>query len=196
MRKKKEIILGIDGSTTKTGIAIYDKNHNVILKYDVLDAVTNTDQEKFKDNKKLTLTAKKREMNRIKQENMEKRVDYIIKGVHWVINEYKPTKIVMEDIYAKKDMNAYKWLARIQGYIYTYQILNKIEVIFVTPSMWRKWHGIKTTKNKVRLKRDDLKKEDIKYVKIKLKDIVKTDKKLTDDGADAICLATYKEYRG
>ena len=130
-------VMGIDGSTKSTGIAIIENNN--VLYY---DCIVSTNQDSF---------------NRIKKMTNEIAKVYI---------KYKPEKIVMEDVLpsdVKNNQKVFKALIYLQASIVLkLHELKAPEVQLITASHWRKDLGIKTGRG---VKRDNLKKEVMNYIK-------------------------------
>ncbi len=173
-RRKKtiEYLISIDGSTTNTGIAIFNIDTEELVNYSHI---------KPENDKKFD-----------KKTNMDNRIKMMIKDITTILNKYNPRDIAMEDTYGAKDMYAYKKLCHLQGLLLSYSITNNISMEFYTPLFWRKKIGIPITKDKKRLKRNDFKTLAVEIVREKYNIDV------TEDEAEAICigLARIKELKG
>lgn len=110
-----------------------------------------------------------------------KRIIKIRDELSQIIKENKVQKIIMEQV--RPDFNSHtgKILMWLQGIITmaAYEINSKIEYDFIGASTWRATLKIKQGRG---IKRNDLKPQDIQYVKNKYNITV------NDDEADAICI--------
>lgn len=110
-----------------------------------------------------------------------KRIIKIRDELSQIIKENKVQKIIMEQV--RPDFNSHtgKILMWLQGIITmaAYEINSKIEYDFIGASTWRAALKIKQGRG---IKRNDLKPQDIQYVKNKYNITV------NDDEADAICI--------
>ena len=110
-----------------------------------------------------------------------KRIVKIRDELSQIIKENKIQKIIMEQV--RPDFNSHtgKILMWLQGIIAmaAYEINSKIEYDFIGASTWRAALKIKQGRG---IKRNDLKPQDIQYVKNKYNITV------NDDEADAICI--------
>lgn len=174
MNKIKQYLISIDGSTTNTGIAVFDYNTKELIDYTYIKP-----DNPYETNKNMN----KQEENEIKKKNMDYRIIEMIKGINIYLKKYKPKVIVIEDTYMGKDGYAYKKLCHIQGLVLSYSIEHKRCLIyFYSPTVWRKAVGIPNSENKVKLKRKELKNRAIGLVK-QIYDI-----DVSDDIADSICI--------
>lgn len=116
-------------------------------------------------------------------QNVFKRIGAIRDGVKDLITKYDIKKIILEEVHLDefKNTQTYKTLTWLQGIILlqAYE-LNKIDYQLIQPNTWRSKIGIHTGRG---IKREQLKKADIEYVKTKY------NIEVNDDIADAICLA-------
>lgn len=160
--KKTKYLISIDGSTTCTGIAVFNMNNEKLIFHTHISP---------KNDKKLS-----------GRENMNKRIEFMMIHISELLNRYMPVQIIMEDTYGAKDLYTYKKLCHLQGLILGYAITNSVNIQFSTPSAWRKKIGIHITENKRRLKRNELKSKAIRLVKEKYGIDV------CDDEAEAICI--------
>ena len=169
-----QYLISIDGSTTNTGIAVFDYNTKELIDYTCIKP-----DNPYEINKNMN----KQEKAEIKKKNMDYRIIDIIKGINNYLKEYKPKMIVIEDTYMGKDGYAYKKLCHIQGLVLNYSIEHKrCSICFYSPTTWRKAVGIPNSENKVKLKRKELKSRAIGLVK----QIYNID--VGDDIADSICI--------
>ena len=169
-----QYLISIDGSTTNTGIAVFDYNTKELIDYTCIKP-----DNPYEINKDMN----KQEKAEIKKKNMDYRIIDIIKGINNYLKEYKPKMIVIEDTYMGKDGYAYKKLCHIQGLVLNYSIEHKrCSICFYSPTTWRKSVGIPNSENKVKLKRKELKNRAIELVK-QIYDI-----DVSDDIADSICI--------
>jgi Holliday junction resolvasome RuvABC endonuclease subunit len=109
-----------------------------------------------------------------------KRIIKMRDGIAEVIKKYNITEIVTEEVRTDyKNAQTYKVLNWVQGavVIAAYEINPKIEITYIQPSSWRAAVGIHTGRG---IKRDELKKADIKHVEDRYGILV------GDDEADAI----------
>lgn len=147
-------ILSLDPSTHSTGYAIFE-NRNLIAHGYLKDSSNNT----------------------------YLRIEKMVEAIKEIIIQENIDEIVIEEVYIEQGINnqTYKVLMHLQGGIMLMiNSLNKIkDTNFKYPSEWRKQCGIKTGNKK---KREELKQEDINFVK----EIYKIE--VNDDEADAICI--------
>lgn len=145
-------ILSFDQATVKTGIAIHE-NDNLFV-YDLI----NLEKEKV---------------------DIPERVNVMIDKVCSVIHKTKPDYVVFEDIALQSNPSTLILLARLQGAIIGYCQVHKIPYTILKPSNWRKVLGFEQGKG---IKRPQLKKQAVQYVKDKYKLI------LSEDVCEAICI--------
>lgn len=115
-------------------------------------------------------------------QNVLKRITIIVNGIQKIVEKYNIVKIVAEEVRTDyKNVHTYKVLNWIQGItLYkAFQFFPEIEYEFIQPSSWRSKIGIHTGRG---IKREELKKADIEYVKNKY------NINANDDVCDAICL--------
>ena len=137
-----QYLISIDGSTTNTGIAVFDYNTKELIDYTCIKP-----DNPYEINKDMN----KQEKAEIKKKNMDCRIIDIIKGINNYLKEYKPKMIVIEDTYMGKDGYAYKKLCHIQGLVLNYSIEHKrCSICFYSPTTWRKAVGIPNSENKVK----------------------------------------------
>lgn len=160
--------IAIDGSTTSTGVACFNKKW---------------------DYETHMVFAPHAPKGLERHEAMEVRIREMLISLQKVFAKYQPQEIVMEDTYASKDMYAYKKMCHLQGLVLAYGIEHQIPVTFVSPQSWRKDIGIPLYENRIRLKRDDFKKQSIAFVKQTL------GLEVGDDAADAICLGLSRKNK-
>lgn len=111
-----------------------------------------------------------------------KRISSITDGIEKLVQEFKIEKIVAEEVRTDyKNVQTYRVLNWIQGITLfrAFKQNPKIKYEFIQASSWRSSIGIHTGRG---IKRDQLKQEDIKYVKNKYSIDA------NDDVCDAICL--------
>lgn len=162
MAKKTKYLISVDGSTTCTGIAVFNINNGKLVFHTHISP---------KNDKRLS-----------GRENMNNRIEFMMIHISELLNRYMPKQIIMEDTYGAKDLYTYKKLCHLQGLILGYAITNSVGIEFLTPNAWRKKIGIPLTENKRRLKRDELKSKAVSLVKDKYNIDV------CDDEAEAICI--------
>ena len=175
-------VIGIDASTTATGIAAFEEKDGeyVYLDHELFKAPEFKFTKKSKD---MTKTAYKKVHSSEKRIAMEQRVLYMMGEIEGWLDRYSPDVIIVEDAYGQSDMLTLKALSRIQGMIIDYGRRFNVKVEFKNPSSWRKAVGISLTKaDKTELKRPQLK----ELSKLAVKALYGLD--VTDDEADAICI--------
>ena len=155
MNSSKDIItLALDPSTKSTGWALFEGTE--LTGYGVITAGSS---------------------------NLFHRIDKIIEGLSVIIKEYKPTKVVIEDVIpedVKHNQNVFNALKYLQGYIlHTLDDYKLTDYKFFTASEWRSKCGITTG---IGVRRESLKPQDIAFVKRYYNIVV------NDDIADAICI--------
>lgn len=150
------MILAIDGSTKSSGAAIFDGNKLIDVQ-----CITSNDKD------------------------LIKRIYIMRDGIDNILQCYPAiNQIVLEEVHPEKNLTnikTHKALMYLQAEI-NFLIHDKypnIKINYMYPSEWRKICGIKTGAGK---KRDQLKPEDIKFIKDKY------NKDVNDDEADAICI--------
>ena len=173
-------IIGIDASTTNTGVAVFDRKKGsgdlIYVKHRLISAPKANYHKKTKETKK--------DYKDSKHIQMADRVDFMINGIYETLGEYKGDAIIIiEDIYARTDINTVKMLGRIQGAVLGYALEHDMCVCFRAPNEWRKIVGIPIAEGTRKYKREELKRLSKEYVK----DLFEID--VTDDEADSICIA-------
>ena len=115
------------------------------------------------------------------QKNTIQRIITMREQIKILLDIYKPDKVVMQEVRPEFNSRTNKVLMWLQAavVIASYQINPKIQCQFKGASEWRAAIKIKQGRG---IKRDQLKPQDIQYVKNKYNIIV------NDDEADAICL--------
>lgn len=183
---KPTYLISIDGSTKKTGIAVYKilKNGKSKLhKYALIDAESKTEipnelKKKNKDKK----------AEKLRKSNMQTylricyTIDYLREYLKQIIEEGCIFEIAMEDVYAQNNINTLKHLARLQGSVLALALENDISIQFISPQSWRSTLGISQNDGNKKVKRDKYKEISIKMVQDKFNILV------TDDVADAILI--------
>ncbi len=163
-------ILALDLSTTGAGYAYFNNNK-------LVESGTIKPDNPFTDKQ---IAPKMR-----KKLNMDSRCHDISETILALLKKRAYDEIIIEDTFSGKDPYCFKWLCRLQGIIIGY-CLNKIPVLFVLPSQWRKTLKIPLTKEvnskMVRLKNNDLKNADIAFAKSLGYNPI------DDNEADAICI--------
>lgn len=150
---KDQILLAIDPSTKSTGIAVF-KNKELIY-YNCISS-SSTD--------------------------VYKRIDKMIEGIKIAVDTYGVNYAVLEDVLpeeVKHNQSTFKSLTYLQGYILHTLNDYKLNWKFYTASQWRSICGIKIGPG---VRRENLKKQDIAFVKKHYNIDV------NDDIADAICI--------
>lgn len=165
-KTKETIMFTIDSSTKKTGVTIW-KN----AKY-FKTILINYDSNDHKDDKELKKQC----------EQMNTRYPLMVNAILDLLYQYKPSIIYVEDEVVTRNMDACRFLFRLQGAIEGWAILNNCEFNTVRPTEWRKACDFKQGRGQ---KRSELKQQSIDYVK-KLFNL-----ELTDDEADSVCVGLY-----
>ena len=114
--------------------------------------------------------------------NLFHRIDKMIVDLEQIISRYSIDHVYLEDIYPEdvhNNIQVYKALCYLQGFILHLLDHYKIEHTFFLPSEWRAKCGIRTGRG---VKRETLKARDIEFVKNQF------DLTVNDDIADAICI--------
>lgn len=113
-----------------------------------------------------------------------KRINVMLDGLKIIVEEYKPNKVVAEEVRPENGMQnlkTHRALMWLQGgvalMLYAYN--KKLEMDLIYPSSWRAAIGIKTGRG---IKRTTLKEKDIQFVKENY------NLDVNDDEADAICI--------
>lgn len=115
-----------------------------------------------------------------KDKNMESRFESMAKGIWTLLDMYRPNIIYIEETYMANNAKTMRILTRLQGVVYAWAMNHGCEFNTITPVSWRKQLSF-AQGNKV--KRTELKKQSVEYIKTKY------DINVTDDEADAICIA-------
>lgn len=159
------IVMGIDASTTATGISIFDDAqliyHNTI----------------YPEGK-----------------NWRDRLFHQAPVLDKIIKRYKPIKACVEDVPLKASggMKTLVILGAVQGMVYTMLAANNVQAIFVSPTKWRSELGLFDGTNEGK-KRDILKEKAVKMVNdifnLELKWYGPNSKKSQDDEAESILIA-------
>ena len=113
-----------------------------------------------------------------------KRINIMIDGIEEIVEKYKPTKVIAEEVRPENGMQnlkTHRALMWLQGGIalMLYDYNKKLEMELIYPSSWRAAIGIKTGRG---IKRTTLNEKDIQFVKENY------NLDVNDDEADAICI--------
>lgn len=157
------IIIGLDISSSNTGISVFKKNkkRNQLLAYYSIAPV-----------------------ERYAKDRYVKMID----GIREILDEYHPHCIVVENFFLYKSFASIEYIVKIHGYIEYYCYTHACAYARYAPSEWRKILQIELTVKRDQLKEKltrekILKQRDIDFVKKRFKLV------LTDDNiADAICI--------
>lgn len=108
-------IIGIDQSSSSTGISVFDDEE--LIYYELIEMKKTT-------NKKITDLILKEEEHlyqvtipEILYKDILGRICIISDRIEFLINEYKPDKVYIEDIFASRNKKSEFDLARLQGFI-------------------------------------------------------------------------------
>lgn len=155
MKNKKVKILSLDQSTSNVGYCIFEnKNYKI-----------SGCEEVHKSTEKKT--------------SEYEWVDRAFNIVNNLIVNYQPNIIVMEEVYAGKNMNTLKLLATLKGRIEGYCLANNIKTDIVYPTSWKSFIKINGKR---------------KGAKLAVKDFFSQKYNITikkDDESDAIGIAYY-----
>ena len=164
-------VIGIDASTTKTGVSVFKlyKNGTKKLEYfELIDAEKETVIESELKTKKNDNKATRKKKSNLRT---KKRVEYTIQKVMALIHTYRKkgniVRVGIEDTYGTTDPSSIKSLARIQGAVYGFCLEHDTQLQFLAPSTWRVKVGIPLKNEGISLKRDDFKKLSVQMVKEK-----------------------------
>ena len=181
--KAKKYAVSIDGSTTGTGVAVFEIADNRNYNY-IEHKLFVPDKAKYTSKKKeMSKTAYKLLHAKEKREDMANRVLFMMSHIEEILDKYTPVVVVMEDGYGQNDMMTLKMLSRIHGDVTGWARRHDAEMVIKTPSAWRKEVGmpLRDAMGKL-LKREQLK----ELSKNIVKQVLGID--VTDDEADAICI--------
>lgn len=162
---KKEIILGLDCSTTSTGWSIFDNKG--LAAYGVIKP----DGEDWRD-----------------------RLVHQAPKLKEIIEKYQPTKIIMEDVplNGKGGLKILVVLGAVQGMILGIASSYGIPIKFITPNEWRSKVGLFDGKRES-TKREEMKQKSIELANkefgLDLKWFSKSSKFNQDDISDSILIA-------
>ena len=109
----EKTIIGIDGASKKTGIAVI---HDGKLRYTLLD------YHKISD--------------------AEERITEMTKGITEFIGQYSPATIWMEDTWTSRNPKVSQMLTTILGGVRYWSTMNECEFNTILPSSWRKRLGM------------------------------------------------------
>ena len=112
-------VAGIDGSTNKTGIAVFENGQYVTH--------TLVDHHKITDS--------------------DIRIPKMMHDISQYLDQYKMDKIIMEKSIFKKNIDTVQKLSNIAGAVMFYAMDRGIEFEFLLPSQWRKRIGLEQSKN-------------------------------------------------
>ena len=112
-------------------------------------------------------------------ENIDIRFIEMAKKMYNALEKYKPSKVYIEEAASTRNAIVQRFLVRLQGIVFAWKLFNECEIILYRPQTWRKACDIKQGRN---VKRSELKKQAIDFVKNKFEVIV------NDDVAEAICI--------
>lgn len=163
--KNKEVILGLDCSTTSTGWAIFDNKG--LAAYGIVQGIG---------------------------EDWRERLVYQAPKIKEIIEKYNPTLIIMEDVplNSKGGLKILVVLGAVQGIVLGIASSNGIPIRFVTPNEWRSKVGL-FNGNREGTKREEMKQKSIELANkefgLNLKWVSKSSKFNQDDISDAILIA-------
>ena len=169
-------LLAIDGSTMKTGWAIFDKDKKVLLKYGVIKCEYEDAESKQKS-----------------ADNRRERILHMVDGLKEVIKEWQPNEMIMEDVppsFGRTGGNSVTVLAlgTLQGAILVLCHEYGVNPNYIPVPTWHSALGIKKANG-------DLKQQSVMIAnqKFNLSLIYKskTSKYNQDDIADAINIGGY-----
>lgn len=150
------LVLSIDQSTTCSGYCIFYFD------------------EKFKSHKIV-------EYGRCKPKgSVDNRISETWNFFETMIGDYKPSLILLEDVYCSTNKNTFKNLSRLLGGLEELVNTKGVEVKVIAPSEWRKLFNIPP-----KTKRNDLKKLSKNYV------LENFGLSVIDDVADSVCIGYY-----
>ena len=155
MKRKAIMILALDQSTSNVGFCVFDDK-----KYEVSGC------------KEVHKSAEKKQYE----------YEWVDRAFYIVINliaTYKPDFVVIEKVYAGKNMATLKWLATLKGRIEGYCLYNKIKTDIVYPTSWKSFIKLNGKREGAKLAVKDFFSQ--RY-NISIK---------TDDESDAIGIAYY-----
>lgn len=115
-------IVGIDASTNKTGISV------------------------FEDGKYITHTL----IDLHKTKNVDIRIPKMMQAICEYIGQYDVDKIIMEESMLKTNIDTVKKLSNLAGAVMYYAAMNGIQFEFALPSEWRKAIGLQQGRNVAR----------------------------------------------
>lgn len=181
------IVLGIDGSTTSTGVAVLEAEKEEVVKYGKIRVVEHRlflpQKEVFTKKGNLSKTAFKALHAKERKEAMDRRVLFMMESIDSMLSTYKLDRIVVEDSYGQNDIKTTKMLSRIHGDVIGWARREDVSLKMKPPSVWRKEVGIPLSKDKHPLKRDEFK----RLAKEKVLELFGIE--VSDDEADAILIA-------
>ncbi len=155
-------MLTIDLSLRNTGVAYFENGE--LIKY-----------FSYKTDKKMT---------------SEEKAVFQIQRIDNIINILRPDIVVVEDTFAKLNMQTLKWLTRVQGAVYLLSLKIGADFELIYPASWRKYLSFKQGNG---IKQKELKEASIRYIKDNL-NIDITDDNICD--AINIGLAYIKKCEG
>lgn len=129
-------VVGIDGSTTASGISV------------------------MKDGELVFYT-----LIKLKEKDVMKRIGLMLKEICSVLDKYDIDIICMEKAFSKQNIDTTIKLVMLSGGVFLYCVLNDIEFDNPMPSSWRAKIGIKQVEGKHKVKRETLKEMAVKLVK-------------------------------
>lgn len=126
------------------------------------------------------------DMNKSKLDTPERSFE-MAKSLWKVIKHYKPEHLVIEDTQQQNNVKTVIILARLQGMLIGYAEAHKVKVHILLPSQWR---AALSYSQGPKVKRAELKKQSIDYVKVNL------GLDIQEDEAEAVCegIAAHKIY--
>ena len=126
------------------------------------------------------------DMSKSKLETDERSFE-MAKSLWRVIKHYKPEHLIIENVQSQANPKTMIILARLAGMIIGYAEAHKVKVHILSPSQWR---AALSYSQGSKVKRAELKKQSIDYIKVNL------GLDLPEDEAEAVCegIAAYKIY--
>jgi len=164
-------VLSIDASTTHTGYAVFKilndgsfqkVDGGVFCPEELSEYKAILKKPRKMRGAKVSKAAEKTAAKERRHKAMAFRCNYMIEELNKICYKHKIKVIVMEDTYASKDMEAYKWLSRLQGSMIGYTLHNDGNITFFHPSHWRKVLDIPMMNGNTHLERQKLKELSLK----------------------------------
>lgn len=174
------IIIGLDQSTSSTGLSVFDDGE--LIYYELIEMKKTT-------SKKITDMVLKEEENlyqvtipEIIYKNILNRICIISDRIECIIDKYKPDVVYIEDIFSSQNIQSEFSLARLQGFVLHTCHKKSIPVEIVAENTWINYWGKYDKKVKRPERKKDIMRKVNEWYNLSL---------IVNDVSDAIAIGRY-----